>query len=101
MGDDEIEELKALYPPLRHFAGIIAPAGTAPDDLVQEVFTRVIERGGLAGIQSPVPYLRRALVNLVINEQRHSAAGRRAFARHGVATDSGRPDYPSDLAELL
>jgi hypothetical protein len=47
MDDDEIEELKALYAPLRHFAGIVAPAGTAPDDLVQEVFTRVIERGGL------------------------------------------------------
>jgi hypothetical protein len=65
MGDDEVGELEALYAPLRHLAGIIAPAGTAPDDLVQEMFTRVIERGDLAGIESPIHYFRRALVNLV------------------------------------
>jgi DNA-directed RNA polymerase specialized sigma24 family protein len=99
-GDDEIEALKALYPPLRHFAGIIAPSGTAPDDLVQEVFTRVIERGGLAEIKSPIHYFRRALVNLVINERRHSAATHRAFTRHGVTADAGAPNYPSDLAEF-
>ena len=62
MGDDDNEQLKALYAPLRRFAGIIAPAGVAPDDLVQEVFTRVVERGGLAGIDSPVRYLRRCII---------------------------------------
>jgi RNA polymerase sigma factor (sigma-70 family) len=101
MGDDEVEELKALYPPLRHFAGIIAPAGTAADDLVQEVFTRVIERGGLAGIESPIHYLRRALVNLVSNERRRSAASQRALNRHGVTADARDASYPSDLAELM
>jgi DNA-directed RNA polymerase specialized sigma24 family protein len=101
MNDEEIEELKALYAPLRHFAGIVAPAGTAPDDLVQEVFTRVIERGGLAGIDSPVRYLRRSIVNLVSNERRSSAAAQRAFVRHGVTVDARIADYPSDLAELM
>jgi RNA polymerase sigma-70 factor (ECF subfamily) len=101
MGDDEIEQLKALYAPLRRFAGIIAPVGTAPDDLVQEVFTRVVERGGLAGIDSPIRYLRRALVNLVSNERRRSAASQRAFTRHGVSAATRDPNYPSDLAELL
>jgi RNA polymerase sigma factor (sigma-70 family) len=101
MGDDEIEELKALYAPLRRFAGIIAPVGVAPDDLVQEVFTRVIERGGLAGIDSPVHYLRRALVNLVSNERRRAAASQRAFARVGITADLPTASYPSDLAELL
>src|ERR1700690_3655857 len=98
MNDEEIEELKALYEPLRHFAGIVAPPGTAPDDLVQEVFTRVIERGGLAGIDSPVRYLRRSIVNLVSNERRSSAAAQRAFVRHGVTADARIADYPSDLA---
>lgn len=101
MGDDEIEELKALYAPLRHFAGIIAPADTAPDDLVQEVFTRIIERGGLTGIDDPIRYLRRAMVNLVSNERRRSAASQRAFTRHGVAADAREQAYPSDLDALL
>ena len=101
MGDDEIEELKALYAPLRHFAGIVAPAGTAPDDLVQEIFTRVIERGGLIGIDNPIRYLRRAVVNLVSNERRHSAASQRAFVRHGITADARDVTYPSDLTELM
>jgi DNA-directed RNA polymerase specialized sigma24 family protein len=101
MDDEEIAELKALYEPLRRFAGIVAPAGTAPDDLVQEVFTRVIERGGLAGIDDPIRYLRRAVVNLVSNERRHSAAAQRAFVRHGTTSDAREVTYPSDLAELM
>src|SRR5450432_1909668 len=101
LGDDEIEQLKALYPPLRHFAGIVAPAGISPDDLVQEVFTRVIERGGLDGIDSPIQYLRRAVVNLVSNERRSSAATQRAFSRHGLTSDARDVTYPSDLAELM
>jgi DNA-directed RNA polymerase specialized sigma24 family protein len=101
MGEDDIEQLKALYAPLRRFAGIIAPAGVAPDDLVQEVFTRVVERGGFAGVDNPVRYLRRALVNLVSNERRHFQASQRAFSRHGLTADERAPVYPSDLAELM
>src|SRR5690349_20843587 len=101
MGADDGETLAELYPAVRRLAGIIAPAGTAPDDLVQEVFTRVFERGGLTGIERPLPYLRRALANLVLNERRHDRAAQRAFARHGVSAEGDDPTYPSDLAELL
>ena len=101
MGDDDIAALKALYPALRRFAGIVAPAGVAPDDLLQDVFTRVVERGGLHGIDDPVRYLRRALVNRASNERRHADAGRRALSRHGTSSDTDAPTYPSDLAELL
>src|SRR3954451_5220953 len=101
MGADDGETLADLYPALRRIAGIVAPAGIAPDDLVQEVFTRVFERGGLSGIEQPLPYLRRALVNLVLNERRHDRAAQRAFARHGVGPDGDDPTSPSDLAELL
>jgi DNA-directed RNA polymerase specialized sigma24 family protein len=101
MGGDDGEVLAALYPALRRLAGIVAPAGTAPDDLVQEVFTRVFERGGLTGIDQPLAYMRRALVNLVLNEQRHARAAQRALARHGAVVDVAAPTYPSDLTELL
>lgn len=100
MGDDDVEALKALYPALRRFAGIVAPLGVAPDDLVQDVFTRIVERGGLHGIDDPVRYLRRAIVNLASNERRHSDAGRRALLRHGAPAGASAPSYPSDLAEL-
>jgi DNA-directed RNA polymerase specialized sigma24 family protein len=101
MGDDDIEALKALYVPLRRFAGIVAPLGVAPDDLVQEVFTRIVERGGLHDIDDPIRYLRRAIVNRASNERRHSDAARRALLRHGAHTDASTPSYPSDLADLL
>src|SRR5258708_1300413 len=101
MGDDDIQALKALYPPLRRFAGIVAPLGVEPDDLVQEAFTRIVERGGLHGIDDPLGYLRRAIVNRASNERRHVEAGRRALLRHGAFVDTSTPTYPSDLAELL
>ena len=101
MTEDEIAELKALYGPLRHFAGIVVPAGTAADDLVQEAFTRILERGGFAGIDNRVHYLRRTIVNLVSNERRRAGAAQRALARHGASADAQHTAYPSDLAELL
>jgi len=97
----ERERLRALYPALRRFAGVVAPAGVAADDLVQDAFTRLIARGGLDGIDDPSAYLRRAIVNLASNERRHSRAAQRALVRHGAGPEGDRPVYPSDLAQLL
>ncbi|HEY1738801.1 MAG TPA: sigma-70 family RNA polymerase sigma factor [Acidimicrobiia bacterium] len=97
----DVPVLRELYPALRRFAGVVTPVDVAPDDLVQEALTRVLARGGLQGIDDPLAYLRRAIVNVASNERRRSAIGRRALARQVTdAAAAPRADYPSDLDEL-
>jgi RNA polymerase sigma-70 factor, ECF subfamily len=100
MATDETA-LAALYSPLRRFAAVVADAHADPDDLVQEAFTRVFARGGLDGIDDPLAYLRRVVLNLAHNERRRSHAAQRALARHGASAESEPVAYPSDLGELL
>lgn len=91
----------ALYAPLRRFAAVVGDLGDDPDDLVQEAFARVLARGGLDGVGEPLAYLRRTVLNIVRNDRRHAAAGRRAAARYGLVDAAGLAAYPSDLAELM
>jgi RNA polymerase sigma factor (sigma-70 family) len=93
--------LRELYPSLRRFAGVVAAAGVAPDDLVQEAITRVLARGGLQGVDDPSAYLRRTIANLASNERRRAGIARRAHTRHDAdAAVAARAEYPSDLDEL-
>ncbi len=97
----DVPVLRELYPALRRFAGVVAAAGVPPDDLVQEAMMRVLARGGLEGIDDPLAYMRRTIMNLASNERRRAAIGRRALTRHGAdAAAAARAHYPSDLDEL-
>src|SRR5882724_8971165 len=100
MGTDEVA-LAALYPPLRRFASVVAGAHIDPDDLVQEAFARVFARGGLHGLDDPLAYLRRTVLNLARNDRRRGRATQRALARHGASPESEQAVYPSDISELL
>jgi RNA polymerase sigma-70 factor (ECF subfamily) len=101
MGADADAVLVALYPRLRRFAAVVGDLDSDPDDLVQEAFARVLTRADLATLDDPLAYLRRVVLNLVRNQRRHAAAGRRAAARFGTADESAVASYPSDLTELL
>ena len=90
-----------LYPGLRRFAAVVAPAEVAPDDLVQEALVAVLRRGALSDLEDPGAYLRRTMLNLASNHRRRFGRARRALVRlrggeSAVAADA----YPSDLADL-
>ena len=89
-----------IYPKLRRFAAVAADWDIDPDDLVQEVLARALARGPLSDLDTPLAYLRRAIVNLVANERRRASRQRIAFEH--LHTDVERPaTYPSDLAILF
>ncbi len=94
------ELIAELYRPLRRFAAVVAPPEVDPDDLVQDALVRTLRRGGLAGLDAPLAYLRRAMLNLASNHRRRLGRGRRAVVVVGAA-DQAAPAYPSDLADLL
>lgn len=96
------QEFRELYKPLRRFAAVVAPIDVEPDDLVQEALARVLARGGLARLQSPLAYLRRSVLNLAINQQRASV--RRSTVLRSVDTieqGARAAEYPSHLWGLL
>lgn len=90
-----------LHPALRRFAAVVRPPDVDADDLVQEALARTLRRSTLAGLDEPLTYLRRVVVNLASNHRRSSA--RRTAIRTRLLTVV--PDqvdvHPSDLAELL
>jgi DNA-directed RNA polymerase specialized sigma24 family protein len=60
-----------------------------------------LRRGGLAALDSPEAYLRRAIVNLSSNHRRTFGRRRRAIARWSGDLVAGADDrYASDIAEL-
>jgi RNA polymerase sigma-70 factor, ECF subfamily len=99
--------VEQLYPALRRFAGMVAPSGVEPDDLVQEALYRVLRRAPLDEYADPAVYLRRVMVNLAANERRSIGRRRRALTRlqagaGGGSAEAGAPArYPSDVADLL
>src|SRR4051812_42133356 len=100
MTPDEVRaRLEAAYLPLRRFAAVVGPIEMDPDDLVHEAFVRALRRG-LDHVDDVDAYLRRAVINLVLNERRSHVRRQAAFAR--AATDEPvAPTYFSDLADLL
>jgi DNA-directed RNA polymerase specialized sigma24 family protein len=99
---DDRSILEYLYPRLRRFAAVVGARDADPDDLVQEAMVRALRRGPIADLDDPTAYLRRTILNLVLNERRSAARHRRAVGRLGAhASDPVVPSYPSDVDDLL
>jgi RNA polymerase sigma-70 factor (ECF subfamily) len=98
----DADVFREIYARARRFAAFVAPAGTEPDDLVQDAVARVLAGRPLATIEEPLAYVRATMLNLVRNEHRRRTRERRAVDRlPGAATapdDVGRVD---DLAAVL
>lgn len=91
--------LLRLYPSLRRFAAVVAPAEVAPDDLVQDALVLVLRRTSLGALAEPGAYLRRTMLNLASNHRRRLGRARRALGR--LRPDTAAVDsYPSDLGHL-
>jgi DNA-directed RNA polymerase specialized sigma24 family protein len=88
-----------LYPVLRAFASVVAPAEEDPNDLVQEALVRTLRGGSLSRLEFPKAYLRTTIYHLAVSARRHWAAERRALQRVGV--DDNPPEYPWQVDELL
>jgi RNA polymerase sigma-70 factor (ECF subfamily) len=99
MSDDVRARLEAAYPGLRRFAAVVGPADAEPDDLVQEAFVRVLRRG-VAHVDDLDAYLRRAVLNLVLNDRRRHARRRVAMARVQVQESAPAQSF-ADAADLL
>ncbi len=97
---EEQQLIRELYPSLRGYARVVAPAEMEPEDLVQEAFLQMLRRNQRTQIDNPGAYLRRTMVNLASNQRRRLGRQRKALpllASPGAANDS----YPSDVAALL
>ncbi|MCB0965141.1 MAG: hypothetical protein KDA98_17825 [Acidimicrobiales bacterium] len=99
--DPEAELVRGLYPDLHRLAAVVAPPERDPRDLVQDALERALRKGPLTDLDAPLPYLRRAVVNLAANERRGLGRLRRATPRLAVVDTATEPSYPSDVAELL
>src|SRR5690349_12352145 len=96
---DVLDELRALYAPLRRYAAVVGRYDVDPDDLVQEAFAKFLLVPN-EHVRDPRAYLRRTIVNLATNERRRN---RRAVAAIARTYDAGTTEdrYPSELADLL
>ncbi len=98
-GPEGIQELRALYEPLRRFAGAVGNWGIEPDDLVQDAYARILRRRRDT-IRELGPYLRKTIVHLATDGHRRGVRSDRAhlrLAEPDVVVDI----YPSDLDDLL
>lgn len=100
LDEQDRRRLEYLYPQLRRFAAVVHPAGTDPDDLLQDAIVRVLARGGLTDVGAPVAYLRRTMLNLAANQHRRTSRHLRALARLGRGSEM-HDRYPSELADLM
>lgn len=92
--------VRELYTPLRRFAAVVGPREVEPDDLVQEAFYRVLRRGSLSDLDSPLAYLRATILNLASNHRRSLGRRNRALGLLG-SNESVDVPYPSDLGDLF
>jgi len=84
------------YDTLRRFAAVTASRDIEPDDLLQEALVRVLSKGSLSEREHPVAYIRRAIVNLAIDQARHRETRRTALGRW-TTQRSSVDAYPSDI----
>jgi RNA polymerase sigma-70 factor (ECF subfamily) len=98
--DPDAELVRELYRPLCRFAAAIGLPGLEPDDLVQEALEHALRIGSLCELDDPLPYLRRAMLNLASNARRSSCRRWRALTRLTRAAEPTLAIYPSDLAML-
>lgn len=88
-----------VYPEIRRFASSVADRTIDPDDLVQEAVTRVLQGGPLTRMDNPLAYLRRVVLNLVLDGNRREALAQRVGPLLTIDAEAGNP-YPSDLTFL-
>jgi RNA polymerase sigma factor (sigma-70 family) len=93
--------LVRLYPRLRRFAAVVAPAEVGPDDLVQEALERLLARD-TSGIVNVEAYLRQTMLRLASNHRRRLGRWRHAVtATAGLAASTdANAEYPSDVSFL-
>jgi RNA polymerase sigma factor (sigma-70 family) len=94
-----VQELRALYEPLRRFAAVMGRWDVDPDDLVQDAYAKVLRRSQ-AEIRDLGPYLRKTIANLAADGRRRERRAENTRQRLSVAVSS-TDDYPSDLDDLL
>ncbi len=100
-GPEEWRIVDDLYPALRRFAAVAAPADMEPDDLLQEALVKALNRQSLSDLEHPGAYLQKTMVNLAASHHRRRGAERRALRRAAASHDPQTdPAYPSDVAEL-
>jgi RNA polymerase sigma-70 factor, ECF subfamily len=94
-------ELLRLYPRLRRFAAVVAPAEVGPDDLVQEALERLLSRD-IDDIVHIEAYLRQTMVRLAANHRRRLGRWRRVVTRTEAmaAQTAAAAEYPSDVSFL-
>lgn len=98
---EEWRIIDELYPLLRKFAAVTAPADLDPDDLLQEALVRVLRTRSLSDLDHPGGYLRKTMVNLAASHSHRMGLRRRALRRIAASESlSSGAEYPSDLAEL-
>jgi RNA polymerase sigma factor (sigma-70 family) len=88
-----------LYPQLRSFASVVAPAGEDPNDLVQEALLRTLRAGPLSRLDYPKAYLRTTIYHLAVSARRHWAAEQNALVQ--VVPNVEPPEDPWQVEELL
>ena len=94
------ELIAELYPQLRAFASVVAPAHEDPNDLVQEALMRALRLGPLSRLEHPKAYLRSAIYHLAVSARRHWAAEQRGLVRI-AAVEADTPQEPWQVEELL
>ncbi len=95
---DDALAIEEMYPALRRFAAVVAPYDVEPDDVLHDALLRVLSRRTLAHLRNPPAYLKRAMINVVIDAGRTKKRGRRRNeALKGLMTVETEDVYPSDL----
>ena len=88
-----------LYPQLRAFASVVAPAHEDPNDLIQEALVRALRGGPLSRLEHPKAYLKTAIYHLAISARRHWVAEQRGLVRIAAEVDTAA--VPWQVDELL
>lgn len=97
--DDEV--FRTIYPVMRRFAAVVAPAEMEPEDLLQDALVATLRRHRLTDLEHPGAYLRRSMLNLASNQRRRAANERKALRRLAASPPGTGDDHPSDLSELM
>jgi RNA polymerase sigma factor (sigma-70 family) len=98
-GEDFAALLRDVYPSLRRFAAGVARGD--PDDVLQEAFVRLLQRGDVDEITDLAAYLRRVVVSVAIDRTRRDRTARRTRDQLGTPAAAVEAAYPSDVVELM
>lgn len=91
--------IASLYPHLRSFASVVAPAHEDPNDLVQEALLRALRRGPLRELGYPKAYLRATIYHLAVSSRRRWASQQRGLVQIVARVET--PEDPWQVGELL